>query len=75
MIYVIIYIRTKQINLGGLNMKFALIHKLNGKVVTWTRQDKKAILQLVSDLIDSQEEAGATSFDLVLASDLKKKGA
>lgn len=53
-------------------MNFGLIYEINGQPVFCNRRSKKAFLQAISDLIDDCETEGATIFDLVLNTDVKK---
>ena len=54
-------------------MDFALISDINGKLAVKNCSTKKAFLQKVSDLIDECEAQGATMFDLILNTDIKKE--
>lgn len=54
-------------------MDFALISDINGKMAVKNCSTKKAFLQRVSDLIDECEAQGATMFDLILNTDIKKE--
>ena len=54
-------------------MDFALISDLNGQLSAERCRSKKAFLQKVSELIDECEANGATMFDLILNTDIKKE--
>ena len=54
-------------------MDLALISDLNGQPTIKNCRTKKAFLQKISDLIDECEANGATFFDLILNTDIKKE--
>lgn len=54
-------------------MDFALITDINGQLAIKTCDTKKAFLQKVPELIDECEAKGATMFDLILNTDIKKE--
>ena len=54
-------------------MDYVLISDLDGKLAVEKSKTKKAFLQKISELIDECEAKGATMFDLILNTDIKKE--